>query len=364
MGQKAQDLQLPCREAIHSPSLDIHKRGTANRHRTLVAHRVKNGCQRFAYQAAKTRVRTLDFEPWLDHNLPRAIRYPNLARRIRYDHPVIPRSLLTPTQLAAYRRDGFVLLPGFFPGPEIDLLRRAAKEDRELDQHAFSRGDGEGGQARLSLWNHPGDSLYGMFARSASLVRAAETLLEGEVYHYHSKMIMKDARVGGAWAWHQDYGYWYQNGVLFPLLTSAFLAVDAATRENGCLQVIAGSHELGRIDHILTGDQAGADPDRVREVLERLPLVHVEMSPGDVLFFHANLLHRSDRNHSEHPRWSMICCYNAARNNPYRESHHPRYTPLHVVPDAAIAAAGVRRFGDSTADVAWLDVRDDHSVKP
>jgi ectoine hydroxylase len=101
----------------------------------------------------------------------------------------------------------------------------------------------------------------------------------------------------------------------------------------------------------------------VHEVLQRLPLVHVEMSPGDLLFFHANLLHRSDRNHSEQPRWSMICCYNAARNNPYRESHHPRYTPLDVVPDAAIAAAGVRRFGDSTTDVAWLDVRDDHSVK-
>ena len=89
----------------------------------------------------------------------------------------------------------------------------------------------------------------------------------------------------------------------------------------------------------------------------------VEMAPGDTLFFHANLLHRSDRNHSEHPRWSMICCYNAARNDPYRESHHPRYTPLGVVPDAAIAAASVRRFADSTADVAWLDVAEDASTK-
>ncbi len=48
------------------------------------------------------------------------------------------------------------------------------------------------------------------------MVNSAEKLLGGEVYHYHSKMIMKDAKVGGAWAWHQDYGYWYQNGVLFP----------------------------------------------------------------------------------------------------------------------------------------------------
>ena len=175
-------------------------------------------------------------------------------------------------------------------------------------------------------------------------------------------MIMKDARVGGAWTWHQDYGYWYQNGVLFPLLTSVFIAVDPATRENGCLQVIPDSHELGRIDHVLTGDQAGADMDRVEEVLKRLPLVHVEMAPGDALFFHPNLLHRSDQNLSDKPRWSMICCYNAARNDPYKESHHPRYTPLKKVPDTAILQAGLRRFADSNADVAWLDDKKDVSA--
>ena len=162
--------------------------------------------------------------------------------------------------------------------------------------------------------------------RWASIVNSAEKLLGGEVYHYHSKMIMKDARVGGAWAWRQDYGYWYQNGVLRPLLCSAFVAVDRATKENGCLQVIEGSHELGRIDHGLTGDYAGADLDRVTEVLKRFALVHVEMEPGNVLFFHANLLHRSEQTHSENPRWAIICCYNAARNDPYKESHHPRYT--------------------------------------
>lgn len=273
------------------------------------------------------------------------------------------RGPLTEQEIETYRWDGFVLVRRLFDAEETNLLRRAAKEDHALDEHSIPRADGEGGTVRLSLWNHPGDTIYGMFARCDSIVTSAEKLLGGEVYHYHSKMIMKDARVGGAWTWHQDYGYWYQNGVLFPLLCSAFIAVDPATRENGCLQVIRGSHELGRIDHVLTGDQAGADMERVKHILDRLELVYVEMEPGDTLFFHCNLLHRSDQNRSDQPRWSMICCYNAARNDPYKESHHPRYTPLHKVPDSAIREAGLKRFADDSSEVAWLVAERDVSAR-
>jgi ectoine hydroxylase len=271
--------------------------------------------------------------------------------------------VLSDAAVREYHDRGFHVARGLFDRDEIDLLHRAAKEDHDLDKRSFGRADGEGGTVRLSLWNHPGDGIYGMFARCERVVRSAEKLLGGEVYHYHSKMIMKDPRVGGAWTWHQDYGYWYQNGVLEPLLTSVSIAVDRATKENGCLQVIEGSHHCGRVDHVLTGDQAGADRERVEEILKRMPLVYVEMEPGDALFFHCNLLHRSDQNKSEHPRWSMICCYNAARNDPYKESHHPRYTPLKVVPDSAIKSVGVRRFADDPSDVAWLEDKRDSSAK-
>ena len=264
-------------------------------------------------------------------------------------------------EVKQYEEQGFVLVKGMFDGQEIGLLHRAAKEDKALDDHGYGKADGEGGVVRLALWNHPGDTIYGMFARCESVVRSCEMLLGGEVYHYHSKMIMKEPRIGGAWTWHQDYGYWYQNGVLFPLLTSVFIAVDRATKENGCLQVIARSHELGRIEHTLAGQQAGADMDRVNEILKVLPRVYVEMEPGDALFFHPNLLHRSDQNQSENPRWSMICCYNAARNNPYKESHHPQYAPLHKVPDSAILEAAKKRFADDP-NAGWLDPKKDASA--
>ena len=270
--------------------------------------------------------------------------------------------VLSDAQVRDYHADGYVLAKHLFDSAEIELLHRSAKEDHELDKRSFGRADGEGGTVRLSLWNHPGDGIYGMFARCERMVRSCEKLLGGEVYHYHSKMIMKDPKVGGAWAWHQDYGYWYQNGVLFPLLTSVFIAVDPSRKENGCLQVLRGSHHAGRINHVLTGEQAGADREHVEELMKRLELVYVEMDPGDALFFHANTLHRSDQNKSDHPRWSMICCYNAARNDPYKDSHHPRYTPLNIVSDSSIQEVGIKRFADS-GDVAWLDDNKDRSAK-
>ena len=87
----------------------------------------------------------------------------------------------------------------------------------------------------------------------------------------------------------------------------------------------------------------------------------MEMDPGDGLFFHCNTLHRSDQNASPNPRWSLICCYNAARNNPYKASHHPQYTPLHKVSDAAIKEVGIKRFEDDDSDVAWMGDEDQSS---
>lgn len=273
--------------------------------------------------------------------------------------------MLNDAAVREYHSRGFTLAKNLFDAEEISLLSRSAREDNDLDQRSFGRADGEGGVVRLSLWNHPGDAIYGMFARCERMVRSCEKLLNDEVYHYHSKMILKDAKVGGAWAWHQDYGYWYQNGILTPDMVSVFIAVDPCTKENGCLQVIERSHLCGRINHILTGDQAGADRERVDELLKRpddFPLKYVVMDPGDALFFHSNTLHRSDQNSSDNPRWSMICCYNSKRNDPYKDSHHPRYTPLSVVPDTQIKQVGVSRFADA-GNVAWLEANRDSSAK-
>jgi ectoine hydroxylase len=266
---------------------------------------------------------------------------------------------LTAAQVAEFQENGFLLVPNLLNEGETRLLLDAARADRNMLEHAFGVEDTTGRKSKLSLWNDPGDDIFGMVSRSARIVDAMEQLLGGEVYHYHSKMMLKEPRVGGAWEWHQDYGYWYQNGCLFPYMASCLIALDRATRENGCLQVLKGSHHMGRIEHGRFGEQTGADPERVQAALDRMELVYCEMEPGTGLFFHSNLLHASSQNTSPNSRWSLICCYNAARNNPYKESHHPRYTPLVKVPDSAILEAGLKL---SAAGKEFLDPAKDETT--
>ncbi|HEV3163834.1 MAG TPA: phytanoyl-CoA dioxygenase family protein [Isosphaeraceae bacterium] len=252
-------------------------------------------------------------------------------------------------QAEQYETDGFLVVPNLFEGDEIDLLRQIARADHRLELEAASRRDGQGGVVRLSLRNALGDDIYSAFARCRRIVDTMERLLGGEVYHYHHKMILKEPFFGGAWEWHQDYGYWYHTGCLYPLLASCMIAVDPASRQNGCLQVLRGSHLLGRLDHGPIGDQTGADPEHVHAALDSLEMVPCELEPGSAVFFHCNLLHRSDQNQSREPRWALICCYNAARNNPYKESRHPRYSPLEKWPDNCIKEVGRRHWAELQA---------------
>jgi ectoine hydroxylase-related dioxygenase (phytanoyl-CoA dioxygenase family) len=255
---------------------------------------------------------------------------------------------LSAADAAAFARDGYVVKRGYFAKDEIDLVRSMIETDPAIRRNVLKIADGDGGSTALALWNHPGEDVFGAIARSKRVAGGAEKLLGGEVYHYHSKLTMKMPGHGGRWEWHQDYGYWYQNGCLFPDMLSVAIAVDPQTKANGCMQLIKGSHLMGRIEHGRVAGQTGADVERVDHAMEQLELVHCEMEPGDALFFHANTLHASAANTTDKPRRLLICCYNKASNNPYKAHHHPQYTPLAKLPDEAVRKAGLAQADEAS----------------
>jgi ectoine hydroxylase-related dioxygenase (phytanoyl-CoA dioxygenase family) len=245
---------------------------------------------------------------------------------------------LTAEQTAQYHRDGYLIVSNFISKAEVDLLYNLATNDNVLRNNAFDLNDQSGKSTKLTLWFTPGDDTFGLLTRSERMVSSVQSLLgDGEVCHFHSKLMQKEPKVGGAWEWHQDYGYWYKNGFLYPdALISVMLALTEATKENGCLQVLKGSHKMGRFEHLFAGEQQGADMPFVEEAEKICERVHVELKPGDVLFFHSNLLHMSDANLSDKPRWSLISAYNLSYNVPFREKNMSCITPVKVVADSSI----------------------------
>jgi len=268
--------------------------------------------------------------------------------------------VVTKKIVEAFENHGYILVRGLLSQDEVKNVKKCMEESKDIQAHAYGRSDGQGAKSKMCVWNQPGDDVCGVLARTMKVAGTMEALLGGqEIYHYHSKLMMKEAKTGGAHLWHQDYGYWYQNGCLFPYMGSVFLPVDKCTKENSCLQVLAGSHKMGRIEHHLIGQQSGADLQRVDMAKNMCEHVYVEMEPGDGLFFHCNLLHTSDQNKSDMRRWVLITSFNQARNNPTKDHHHPRYTPMEKVVNSRLLEC--KNF-NSTTDKSFMDPARDSSA--
>mmetsp|Transcript_12190 Transcript_12190/g.28431 ORF Transcript_12190/g.28431 Transcript_12190/m.28431 type:complete len:328 (-) Transcript_12190:86-1069(-) len=266
----------------------------------------------------------------------------------------------------AWEQDGFIIVKGLLVGTELARLQEAIAADGGILDKAYGRDDGSGRKTRLAMWNHPGNDVTGMIARVPKVAGTMGGLLGGDVYHYHTKLMMKDAHTGGAHVWHQDYGYWSNNGCLFPDMGTVFIPLDHMDSGNAGLQVLRGSHKMGLIPHHQTGGQAEVEPKRRAWAMNSPAFEHVylEMAPGDALFFHSLLLHASSQNHSDRRRWCFLVAFNRVDNDPCIEHHHPRYTPLELAPSNDAITDTATPLVDTNADAKdYIDPNRDTAVK-
>ena len=169
-------------------------------------------------------------------------------------------NMLNAAQTAEFNEKGFTYARGLFAPDEMKLLTDAMEEDPAVRASILDRRDGEGRSTRIALWNRAGDSVYGLAARCQRMVDTSAALLGGPVYHYQSKLTAKEPEVGGAWEWHQDYGYWYYNGCLRPDLLSVMIALDKTDARE---RLPADRHRLAQArPH--RPHAAVADPERGR----------------------------------------------------------------------------------------------------
>jgi ectoine hydroxylase-related dioxygenase (phytanoyl-CoA dioxygenase family) len=134
----------------------------------------------------------------------------------------------------------------------------------------------------------------------------AAQLLGGPVRFWHDQLFCKPAHHGGVVAWHQDYSYWTRTQPLAHL--TCWIGLDDATRQNGCLQYIPGSHLWP--DLPITG--LAGDMEAIHAVLNAEQrqqfdaAVAVELRKGEASFHHPRLVHGSFANHSNRARRATV----------------------------------------------------------
>jgi len=154
---------------------------------------------------------------------------------------------------------------------------------------------------KLSKFNQRNPLIWHNAHCSQPVLEIARYFLGDDILLKYDSCFLKPARSGSATPWHQDNGLW-RDGDTEPF--NFWMALDPATIENGCLQMIPGSFKTEIVPHVLYEDSIhGVLPkERVEEMIDTYGVEHIELQPGSIVVWHSNAWHYSPPNTSAQGR--------------------------------------------------------------
>ncbi len=242
--------------------------------------------------------------------------------------------MLTEQEIRRYHADGYVVPDFRMRGEALADIRAA--HDRLLAKHPEFA---DYCPAVLAF-----DTSFLAIARTPAILEMVEQLIGGDFALWNSSFFAKPAHVGTRTPWHQDGEYW----PIRPLATcSVWIAVDAATPENGCLRVIPGSHqrrELGR--HDFNGADGLSLPLQLRaEEFDEASARDVVLRQGQISLHDVYLIHGSEPNRSAKPRRGMTLRYMPTTSVYRRDLAERRSGPLAMSERTLYLMRGTDRSG-------------------
>ena len=228
-----------------------------------------------------------------------------------------------------FERDGFAIVHGLCPQALLDRMRRCAERDLAASRAplefeadlaypgAPAGRDAPGGRTVRRLLDALGrDPAFIDWACSPRLSAPVRVLLGTDdirvVRAHHNCIMTKHPDYSSATGWHQDIRYW---SFRQPELVNAWTALDRESRSNGGMCLIPGSHRA-TFDIDAFDSQRFFRPDYPANRPWIARAVQIELEPGDVLFFHAALLHAAGRNLSARRKRAVVFSFRAADNVP------------------------------------------------
>jgi len=250
-------------------------------------------------------------KPWLQH--------PGVPSRVQFT----PKALSS-KQLEQFDRDGFLLIKAadIWTPEELKALITdvAAMEHwpdapgKYMKYYEANRRDANGPKLlqRIENFTQYAQSLEQLCGNDSKLCNMAGDLLGEKALLYKEKVNYKLAG-GGGFAPHQDVaaGWWMYGQTIH---ISCLVSIDAATVENGCLEVVAAGHRGGMIS-----DEWKEIP---LDTVDKLKWITVPTEPGDVLFFDSYVPHRSGPNDTDKPRRVLYSTYAKACEGDLRDRYY------------------------------------------
>ena len=206
--------------------------------------------------------------------------------------------MLSQTEISQYHNNGYVTPDYRLPDSILSDIRKS--HDNLVDRHPeFS----DYCPALLAF-----DTSFLDVARHPDLLEMVTQLIGEDIALWNSSFFAKPAKIGTKTPWHQDGEYW----PITPLATcTVWIAIDESMPENGCLQVIPGSHLK---QQLATHQENRADGlalplELVPSVFDESEAVDIILKPGQISLHDVYLYHGSEANRSEHPRRGMTLRY-------------------------------------------------------
>jgi ectoine hydroxylase-related dioxygenase (phytanoyl-CoA dioxygenase family) len=150
------------------------------------------------------------------------------------------------------------------------------------------------------------EGLHDVLWNPRFLVAASQLLGNVPVRFWHDQIFWKPPKQGGVVAWHQDYSYWTRTKPVAHL--TCWCGLDDATKENGCLQYIPGSHHWGLLPKpVIAGELQGIKDFLNEEQKKQFEHPrYAEVKAGEAIFHHSLTLHGSGANTSSKPRRAFV----------------------------------------------------------
>jgi phytanoyl-CoA hydroxylase len=220
--------------------------------------------------------------------------------------------------LEAFRRAGHVTVPGVFSAPEMDAAiadierwGEAFLADLAPDQRKWYLDGGVKAREVLRKLDNPHHHREAIrqLARDPRLVKLVESLIGAGVSVYFSQIFFKAPEGGGPKPAHQDNFYFGPRDR--EALVTAWIALDDATVENGCLYFGEGTHRGPVVAHIAPKDEP-YNLQLPQDALAAQEMTAAPVPKGGVSFHHGGTFHQSGPNLSK--RWRRACALHYVSN--------------------------------------------------